>query len=197
MSVPFPASLLALVLLTGSPTAAQPHLPDCAAFPSSIELPAEPTGHVHEVCISQGQPTTFHFDSTLAPGMVELQSRERFVDVSTGTRSFTVLPPADLQAGERLRATVGFADGAAPTGATFILVGHPALGMRQVDVFRHKRTVEDYQRETQEERKRSQQSARELALLRRENGPGGLTGLFAAGVMALNDQGVKAKELTR
>lgn len=191
------ASLLALVLHTGTSAAAWPQLPDCAASPSRIELPADPTDHVLEVCISTERPTTFHFDSPLAPGAVELQDRERFEDVSVGARSFTVLPPINLQPGERFKVVVPFPDGAAPTRATFMLVGHPALGARQVDVFRHKRTVEDYQREVREERSKFEQLAQELERLRLENGPGGLTGLLAAGVMTLDNQGVKAEELTR
>jgi uncharacterized protein (TIGR02268 family) len=151
---------------------------------------------VQEVCISPELPITFRFDSPLVPGSLELQDRERFEDVSTGTRSFTVLPPADLQTGERFKVVVRFADGAAPTSATFMLVGHPALGTRQVNVFRLKRTVEDYQRENQEERKKSQQLGQELERMRLEKGPGGLTGLIASGLMAVQDQSVKVEEIT-
>jgi uncharacterized protein (TIGR02268 family) len=150
---------------------------------------------VQEVCISPELPTTFLFDSSLAPDSVELQGRERFKDVAPGTRSFTVFPPADLQSGERFKVVVRFADGAAPTSATFMLVGHPALGTRQVDVFRLKRTVEDYQKETQEEREKSQQLGQELERMRLEHGPGGLSGLFASGLMTVDEQGVRAKDL--
>jgi uncharacterized protein (TIGR02268 family) len=191
-----PAALLALVLRAGANAIAQPRLPDCEASPSRLELPAEPTGEVQEVCISPELPITFRFDSPLVPGSVEPQGRERFEDVSTGTRSFNILPPADLQTGERFKVVVRFADGAAPTSATFILVGHPALGIQQVNVFRLKRTVEDYQRENQEERKKSQQLGQELERMRLEHGPGGLTGLFASGLMAVESQGVKAEDIT-
>ena len=190
------ATFLALVLLVGASATAQPRLPDCEVSPSRLELPAEPTGKVEEVCISPELPITFRFDSPLVPGSVELQGRERFEDMSTGTRSFNILPPADLQTGERFKVVVRFADGAAPTSATFMLVGHPALGTRQVDVFRLKRTVEDYQRETQEEREKSQQLGQELERMRLEKGPGGITGLLASGLMAVDDQGVKAKNIT-
>jgi len=57
-----------------------------------------------------------------------------------------VLPPEDLQPGERFEVTVHFPDGAAPTRATFTLVPHPAFAPRQVAVFRHPRTVEDYRK---------------------------------------------------
>ncbi|WNG30107.1 DUF2381 family protein [Cystobacter fuscus] len=192
-----PAALLALVLLAGASATAQPPLPNCEASPSRVKLPAEPTGKVEEVCISPELPITFRFDSLLVPGSLELQERERFEDVAPGTRSFTLHPPADLQAGERFKVVVRFTDGAAPTSATFILVGHPALGTRQVNVFRHKRTVEDYQKETQEERKKSQQLGQELERLRMEKGPGGLAGLIASGLMTVDDTGVKAEHITR
>ncbi|HEX5746108.1 MAG TPA: DUF2381 family protein [Archangium sp.] len=192
-----PAALLALVLLTGASATAQPPLPDCEASPSRVELPAEPTGEVQVVCISPELPITFRFDSPLVPGSLELQARERFEDVAPGMRSFTLHPPADLQTGERFKVAVRFADGAAPTSATFMLVAHPALGTRQVNVFRLKRTVEDYQRENQEERKKSQQLGQELERMRLEKGPGGLTGLIASGLMAVEDQSVKAEEITK
>jgi uncharacterized protein (TIGR02268 family) len=191
------ATLLALVLLVGASATAQPRFPDCEAPPSRVELPAEPTGKVQEVCISPELPITFLFDSPLVPGSLELQERERFEDVAPGARSFTVHPPADLQPGERFKVVVRFVDGAAPTSATFMLVGHPALGTRQVNVFRHKRTVEDYQKETQEERKKSQQLGQELERLRMEKGPGGITGLIASGLMTVDNTGVKAEEITR
>jgi uncharacterized protein (TIGR02268 family) len=197
VSVLSPAAFLALVLLTRASASAQPRLPDCEASPSRIELSAEPGGKAQEVCISPELPITFRFDSLLVPGSVELQERERFEDMSTGMRSFNLLPPADLQPGERFKVVVRFADGAAPTSATFILVVHPAFGTRQVDVFRHKRTVEDYQRETQEERKKSQQLGQELERLRMEKGPGGLAGMIASGLMAVDDQGVKAEDITQ
>ncbi|WPB80604.1 DUF2381 family protein [Archangium violaceum] len=197
MSVLSPAAPLALVLLAGASATTQSPLPDCEASPSRVELPAEPTGNVHEVCISPELPITFRFDSPLVPGSLELQDRERFEDVSTGTRSFNILPPAALQPGERFKVVVRFADGAAPTSAAFMLVGHPALGTRQVDVFRIERTVEDYQRENQEERKKSQRLGQELERMRLEYGPGGLTGLIASGLMAVEDQSVKVEDITR
>jgi len=192
-----PAALLALVLLMGASATAQPRLPDCEASPTRVELPAEPTGKVQEVCISPELPITFLFDSPLVPGSLELQERERFKDVAPGMRSFTLHPPADLQIGERFKVMVRFADGAAPTSATFMLVSHPALGTRQVDVFRLERTVEDYQKETRKEREKSQQLGQELERMRLEKGPGGLTGLFASGLVELKDQSMKAQEITK
>jgi uncharacterized protein (TIGR02268 family) len=160
-----------------------------------IELPAEPASELPEVCISPELPTTFHFDSPLMSGSMELQGRERFEDVAPGTRSFTVFAPADLGTGERLKVGVRFSDGAAPTRATFMLVGHPAFGIRDVGVFRYKRTVEDYQRETLEEREKSQRLREEFERVRLETGPGGITELISAGMM--NRGGIVVRELLR
>jgi len=195
MSVLSPAPLLALALLAEPQSTAQPSLPKCEPSPLRIELPAEPTSDLPEVCISPELPTTFHFDSPLMSGSMELQGRERFEDVAPGTRSFTVFAPADLQTGERLKVVVRFSDGAAPTRATFMLVGHPAFGSRDVDVFRYKRTVEDYQRETLEEREKSQRLSQELERVRLVTGPGGITELISTGMM--DRGGIVVRELQR
>lgn len=195
MSFLSPAAPLAVVLLVEAQSITQPHLPECEDSPQRIELPARPTGELQEVCISPEQPTTFHFDSPLVPGSMELQGRERFEDVAPGTRSFTIFAPADLQSGERFKVVVRFADGAAPASATLMLVGHPALGIRDVNVFRHKRTVEDYQREAQEEREKSQRLSLELERMKLEGGPGGLTELIATGMM--DRGGIAVRDLSR
>jgi uncharacterized protein (TIGR02268 family) len=149
------------------------------------------------VCIRPGLPTTFRFHAPLPPGTtVVVKGRERFADVPTGDSSFAVLPLEDLRPGERFEVTVRFTDGAAPTSATFPLVVHPAWAPRQVEVFRHRRTVEDYQKENQRERETSQRLGQELERLQVEHGPGGLTGLLASGVVSLDDTGVLARRLT-
>ncbi|ATB29983.1 DUF2381 family protein [Melittangium boletus] len=183
----FPAAV-ALVLFTGLHAPAQPRSLDCAASPHRLELSPESPAEVKPVCINPDQPTTFLFDSPLVPESAEIQGRERFTDVAMGTRSVTLLPSKDLQPGERFTMVVRFADGAAPANASFSLVGHPAFGARKVEVFRHKRTVEEYQREIQEEREKSRQFAKELEQLRMQNGPGGLTGLIASGLMKLDSK---------
>jgi hypothetical protein len=99
---PSPAVLLALVVLMRAGAAApQPRVPDCEATSPRLELSAEPGGQVPSVCISPGLPTTFWFDAALVPGAVEVRGREHFADVATGTRSFTVVPQADLSSWAR------------------------------------------------------------------------------------------------
>ncbi|HYO67414.1 MAG TPA: DUF2381 family protein [Archangium sp.] len=193
-----PAVLLLLALLADASATAQPPLPSCEASPHRIELLAAPTDKAPEVCISPDLPTTFRFDSPLPPGAVELQERERFEDVSTGTRSITVIPPKDLRSGERLKLVVRFTDGAAPTSATFELVGHPARAARQVEVFRNRRTVEDYQQEVKEKEARIRQIQSELGRAQAEGTGLGIMGLIASGLLKVdvtNLQGVLAKNL--
>jgi len=189
-----PGALLALALLAGATLTVQPALPPC---PSRLELAAEPQAALPPVCISPGLPTAFRFDAPLPPGTtVVVEERQRFGDVSTGDNSFTVLPLEDVQPGGRFKATVRFADGAAPASVSFELVVHPAWAPRKVEVFRHRRAVEDYQKETQEEREKAQRLGQELEQFQREQGPGGLAGLFAAEVLLPNATGVLAKDLS-
>jgi uncharacterized protein (TIGR02268 family) len=149
------------------------------------------------VCISPGLPTAFRFDAPLPPGTtVVVEERKRFGDVSLGDNSITVLPLEDVQPGGRFKATLHFADGAAPSSVSFELVVHPVWAPRKVEVFRHRRTVEDYQQETREEREKAQRLGQELEHFQREQGPGGLAGLFAAGVLLPNATGVLAKNLS-
>jgi uncharacterized protein (TIGR02268 family) len=84
------------------------------------------------VCGSPRTSTTFRFDSPLAPQSVRIQGRERFEDVAVEQKSLIVVPPANLLPGERLEVAVCFADGMIPACASFVLVGHPALGMHQL-----------------------------------------------------------------
>jgi uncharacterized protein (TIGR02268 family) len=162
-----------------------------------LELVAEPQASLPPVCISPGLPTAFHFDAPLPPGTtVVVEERQRFGDVSLGDNSFSVLPLEEVQPGGRFKATVRFADGAAPTRVSFELVVHPAWAPRKVEVFRHRRTVEDYQQETQEEREKAQRLSQELQQLQREHGPGGLAALFAAEVLLPNATGVLAKDVS-
>lgn len=93
---------------------------------------------------------------------------------------------------------VRFTDGAAPTSATFELVGHPARAARQVEVFRNRRTVEDYQQEVKEKEARIRQLQSELVQTQAEGSGLGIMGLLASGlwkVDALNVQGVLAKNI--
>ncbi|MGZ3459986.1 MAG: DUF2381 family protein [Archangium sp.] len=197
MPAAFPATLLALAFLTGATEATErPPLPECDAPKLRVDLPPEPTGKALEVCVNPDFPTTFVFDTPLSPeAVVEVQSRSRFAEVGRGPRSLTFIPREDYLPGERATVTVHFGDGEAPARATFVLVGHPARAMTQVQVYRHARPVEVCQQETREARDEAQQCQKENTRLRAERGrPDGLRGLFDAGL--LGSDGVTFRQLT-
>lgn len=174
------ASLLALVLSTDASDTAIPHLLDCMGESFGVELSAEPGSRTAKVCIHPGSGTLFLFDSPLLAKSVEVQQRERFVDVAVGNRSVTLMPPTDMQPGERFSVQVRFADDTAPTSATLELVAHPSWAAKQVSVVHPPADVKNCPEEPRTKR----------------HGPD-LTGLLAEGVMALAVTGVKAKDLSK
>jgi uncharacterized protein (TIGR02268 family) len=188
------AALLSLVLPAGATANEVPPLPDCDAPRPRHHLPAEPEWQSLEVCISPEMGTVLVFDSPLLPGSVRLQGAERFLDLSLGRQSITVLPRKDLKPWERFELTAHFADGAAPLSASFVLVGHPSRAARQVEVFRQPRTMASYQQEAREARAEAQRYREENARLRAELGrPDGLLGLIASG--QVDNEGVLARNL--
>jgi uncharacterized protein (TIGR02268 family) len=174
------ASLLALVLSADASDATTLHLLDCMGESFGVELSAEPGSRTAKVCIHPGSSTLFLFDSPLLAKSVEVQQRERFVDVAVGTRSVTIMPPTDMQTGERFSVKVRFANDAAPTSATFELVAHPAWAAKQVSVVHPPADVKNRPEESRTE----------------GHGPG-LTGLLAEGTMALTVTGVRAKNISK
>lgn len=130
--------------------------------------------------MSPGQPTTFLFDSDLRVNGLMLENRERFT-VAPVERILTLVPSERMRGEAPSRLTVCFVDDDSPACATFRLVIHPAIGERQVDVFRHPRPVESLAAElrtTHEENVR----LRAANKLLRENGDKweGLTGPLAS-----------------
>jgi len=195
MPAAFPAALLALALLTRAAEAAEQALPECDAPKLRVDLSPESTGRALEVCVNPDFPTTFKFGSPLPPGTtVEVQPENRFAE-SRGPEVLTFIPREDYLPGERVKVTVRFGDGASPAIATFVLAGHPARAVSQVQVFRIARPVEVCQQDAREARAEAQQCQEENARLRAEGGrPDGLRGMFDAGVM--DETGVRSQVLT-
>jgi uncharacterized protein (TIGR02268 family) len=148
-----------------------------------IELTADGTSHVSEVQISPGQPTTFDFDSDVRADGLTLENRERF-KVAPGKRLITLVPSEKLRGEKPSEMTVCFEDGAAPDCATFRLVVHPAIGERQVMLFRHARPVDSVQAELKKSYEENARLRAEIERLHAERDrPDGLTGLYASGMM--------------
>ena len=191
-----PVGLLALALHTSSPQAAAPSSPDgCETASPRLELTAEPPATPPLVCISPDVPLTLRFDTPLQPGSVRLQERERFEEVNPGQQTLTLVPPKELEAGERFTLEVCFADGAAPACATFLLRAHPALGLSQVKVFRAPRPVESFREGEKAAQAEARQCQEEGRQLRAQHGaPEGLRGVLASGL--LGEKGILFKLLT-
>jgi uncharacterized protein (TIGR02268 family) len=199
MSISFPTALLALSLLfSASPEAAvMPDRLDCAAARLLIRLEALSTTSAPEVCISRGLATTLFFDAPLISDSVELQGAGHFAPLDPGRSTVALLLQEELEPGTRLKVTVHFVDGAAPSRASFVLVVHPSRAIRQVMVSRQIGAVEFCEQQVQQARLEEQQCQDELARVRAKQGTqGGLRGLLAEGLMVV-DRGVKAGDVSQ
>ncbi|WNG54168.1 DUF2381 family protein [Archangium gephyra] len=188
---------LLTLALTPSPEAATPALPDvCEVSSPHITLTASPPARVPVVCISPDVPLTFRFDAMLQPESVRLEARERFADVAPGQQSLFLVPPENMEVGERFKVEVCFADSAAPACASFLLLAHPGLGRSQVKVFREPRPVAYCQEAEKAAQTEVQQCREEVRQLRAEqNQPDGLKGVLASGLMGT--KGIASKILNR
>ncbi|MCY1046488.1 DUF2381 family protein [Corallococcus sp. bb12-1] len=158
-----------------------------------IDVSAEREGTPHELTVSPGLATLLLSDSPVARW--ELTGRENFRRVMEGTDTLALLPRSDVKEGTRLKLTLVFADGAAPVRAELVLVVHPALAQRQVELYRHPRSMESYQQEVRQLRAEVGRTQAEVERLRATQArPDGLTGLLASGVMV--DEGVAFRDLT-
>jgi uncharacterized protein (TIGR02268 family) len=185
-----PPSLLALMLLRGALVAEPPAVGACEEV-QRFELALAPTTMAREICVGPGLMTSLRFD---APAIVELQDEVRFEEVVRARRLLTLLPPPDMNPGERLRLTVRFEGDMSSSGIPFVLVAHPGQATHQVEVYRDPRTRESFQQEVLQAHARNEQLREELArtraLLRQS---GGLRGLIAEKLVGL--KGVQAQVL--
>lgn len=176
-----PASLLLLFWLHGAPASEATAAEDCADF--HVELARTPARAPREVCISAGRLTGFVFDVPI--DSVEVQDAVRFVEVNRGRQMLDLMPPPDLQPGERLRLTVQLAGGPATQGVTFMLVAHPGRATHQIQVFRDPRPLESLRQEVEAERARSarlqEQNTQLRARLERQQGLGMLLAMKRIG----------------
>jgi len=190
-----PLTLLVLALLQGSPLPPSSAGADCQEV-KRIELSRE-RGTSREICVSPGLLTGFVFDSMAS---VDLQDEVRFAEVTRGRTAISVMPPGDMEPGERLRLTARFTEGVSDS-ITFVLVAHAGQATRQVEVYRDQRTRESFRHEVNQERARNQrlqeqleQLQRELVLLRTEcDDPEGLRRLIVS--ESLLGTGVEAKRI--
>ncbi|MCP3167402.1 DUF2381 family protein [Myxococcus qinghaiensis] len=187
---------LLLLLLAGEGTAlAQSPSPAVGLSVRRIELVSDDAQPAAEVAVSPGLSTVFLFDSEVSREGLMLEGRERFAMVDAGLNTLRLVPSEKISAGERLKLTVRFLDGAAPASATFVLIAHPARSEALVEVYRRRRGVETYQEEVRQARIEAEQCREENARLRAErSAPDGLTGLISTAV--LSKRGVDYRDLS-
>ncbi|WP_140793088.1 DUF2381 family protein [Myxococcus xanthus] len=161
-----------------------------------IELEPGDSGALREVAVSPGLSTVFLFDSELTREGVDLDGSGVFSNVDVGRTTMRLVPSGKVLPGEKFRVSVRFSDGAAPPGASFLLVVHPARADNLVEVYRNKRTVESYQQEARESRAETLRCQEEIArLVSEHDAPEGLAGLLAIGGIDVN--GVDGRIVTK
>ncbi|RKH04411.1 DUF2381 family protein [Corallococcus carmarthensis] len=191
------SAVLLFLLLAGEGTALAQSPPATAGLiVRRIELVSDDAQPAAEVAVSPGLSTVFIFDSEVSREGLTIEGRERFAVVDAGLTTLRLVPSEKISAGERLKLTVRFLDGAAPATATFVLAAHPARSEAQVEVYRRKRSVETYQEEVRQARIEAEQCREENERLRAErSAPDGLTGLISTEV--LGKRGVDFREVTK
>ncbi|WP_434345647.1 DUF2381 family protein [Myxococcus virescens] len=191
------SAVLLFLLLAGEGTAlAQSPASTMGLSVRRIELVSDDAQQGAEVAVSPGLSTVFLFDSEVSREGLTLEGRERFVMVDAGLNTLRLVPSEKISAGERLKLTVRFQDGAAPASATFVLVAHPARSEALVEVYRRKRGVETYQEEVRQARIEAEKCREENERLRAErSAPDGVTGLIATSV--LDGRGIDFRDVTK
>ncbi|WP_408891533.1 DUF2381 family protein [Myxococcus faecalis] len=190
------AVLLSLLLTGGGAALAQSPSSSVELSIRRIELVPDDVQATVEVAVSPGLSTMFLFDSEVSREGLTLEGRERFAMVDAGLTTLRLIPSEKVSAGERLKLTVRFQDGAAPVSATFVLVSHPARSEAHVEVYRRKRSVETYQEEVRQARIEAEKCREENERLRAErNAPDGLTGLISTEV--ISGRGVEFRDVNK
>ncbi|WP_343213437.1 DUF2381 family protein [Archangium violaceum] len=149
-----------------------------------VVLPSNPNEPVPEARVAANVATYLRFDAPIERASVEVEGRPaRFRWVDVGERLLALEPSVDLGAEEKLVVRVRYRDGASPTVATLVLVSHPSLVDKEVEVVRRPRTVEALEAALAE-----REAA--LAALQGASGPAGL--VFSG---RLDLEGVQARPI--
>ncbi|MCY1075532.1 DUF2381 family protein [Archangium lansingense] len=157
------------------PSVAQTQPPARERQERQVVLPSNPNESAPEARVAAGVATYLRFDAPIDKASLELEGRPaRFRWVEAGERLVAVEPSVDLGAEEKLVVRVRYKDGASPAVATLVLVSHPTLVDKEVEVVRRPRTLEALEAALAEKEA-------ELAALRAQYGAGGPAGLVFSG----------------
>ncbi|HYO59671.1 DUF2381 family protein [Archangium sp.] len=165
----------------GTPAAAQSQPPAREQQQRQVVVPSNSNEPVPEVRVASKVATYFRFDAPIDRAAVEIEGRPvRFRWVDVGERLVAVEPAVDLGAEEKLVVRVRYKDGASPAAATLVLVTHPTLVDKEVEVVRQARTREAL------EAKLAQTEAA-LTSLKAQCARSGLPNLAFSGLLDSND----------
>ncbi|HEX5748561.1 MAG TPA: DUF2381 family protein [Archangium sp.] len=171
-------------MFLGLSAAAQTQPPARERQERQVVLPGHASEPVPEARVAAGVATYLRFDAPIDRASVEVEGRPaRFRWVEVGERLVAVEPSVDLGAEEKLVVRVRYKDGASPAVATLVLVSHPTLVDKELEVVRRPRTVEALETALAEKEA-------ELAALRASSGPAGL--VFSG---RLGPDGVQARRI--
>jgi uncharacterized protein (TIGR02268 family) len=118
-----------------------------------VRMEVGPEGQgTRPIRIAPGISTTFLFDTDIQQEQLELESRDRFARVSTGSTVVVIVPPSDIRKGETLKLSIPFKEPGArlPQRLTLTLVAQPDAVDRQVELFRRTRSAESYRQEAEQ-----------------------------------------------
>ncbi|MFL5358796.1 DUF2381 family protein [Archangium sp.] len=152
-----------------------------------VVVPSNPSEPAPELRVAANVVSYFRFNALIDRASVEIEGRSvRFQWVDVGERLIAVEPSVDLGADEKLVVRVRYRDGASPAAATLVLVSHPTLVDKEVEVVRQPRSREALEAALAEKEA-------ELTTLKARCGESGPAGLIFSG--RIDWKGVQARRI--
>ena len=173
-------------LLTGATAAAQqPQPPVREQQQRQLVVPHRPNDPVPEVRVAARVTTWLRFNAPIDPDSVEVEGRAtRFTLVDAGEYTLALEIAVEPGLGEKLGGRVRYKEAGTPAYATLVLVSHPTLVDKEVEVVRRPRTVEALEA-------RLAQVEAELVALKAQGARNGLPQLAFSGL--LDSKEIRAK----
>ncbi|WNG20955.1 DUF2381 family protein [Cystobacter fuscus] len=177
------------LLFTGATVAAQPQPRSRERQERRVTLPSNPDEPGPEVSVAAGIVTYLRFDAPLDRAAIEVEGRSvRFRWVEVGDTILCLEPSVDLGAEEKLVVRVRYRDGASPAKVTLVLVTHPGVVDKEVEVVRRPRTLEALEAALAE-------SQAEVTALKAQSGASGPAGLIFSG--RIDREGVQVRRIEK
>jgi len=121
----------------------QPQPPVREQQQRQVVVPSRPNDPMPEVRVAARVTTWLRFNAPIDPDSVEVEGRAtRFKLVDAGEYTLALEVAVEPGLGERLGVRVRYKEAGTPAYAALVLVSHPTLVDKEVEVVRHPRTVE-------------------------------------------------------